>query len=121
MELLQLTYFCDAARTQNFSQTARYYQVPASNISQSVKRLEEELGAPLFDRRGNRVSLNPRGEAFAPEVSWRGQFSDRVVLHSMGDYTRQVGIYCRRGGAVPGHVDAFCTLLVEYYEREQKS
>lgn len=64
MELLQLTYFCDAARTQNFSQTARRYQVPASNISQSVKRLEEELGAALFDRRGNRVYLNSRGEAF---------------------------------------------------------
>jgi len=64
MELLQLRYFCDAARTQNFSRTARRYQVPASNISQSIKRLEEELEATLFDRRGNRVHLNSRGEAF---------------------------------------------------------
>lgn len=69
MELLQLTYFCHAAQTENFSRTAREFRVPASNISQSVKRLEEELGAPLFDRAGNRVSLNGRGEAFYREVS----------------------------------------------------
>ena len=50
MELLQLTYFCDAAATQNFSQTAKRFNVPPSNISQSIKRLEEELGVPLFTR-----------------------------------------------------------------------
>lgn len=68
MELLQLTYFCDAAATQNFSHTAKKFNVPPSNISQSVKRLEEELGAELFDRKANRVTLNGRGEAFYREV-----------------------------------------------------
>lgn len=69
MELLQLTYFCDAASTQNFSQTAKRFSVPPSNISQSIKRLEEELGTPLFSRTANRVALNSRGEAFYREVS----------------------------------------------------
>lgn len=69
MELLQLTYFCDAAATQNFSQTAKRFNVPPSNISQSVKRLEEELGTQLFDRKANRVTLNSRGEVFCREVS----------------------------------------------------
>lgn len=69
MELLQLTYFCDAARTQNFSRTAKKFGVPPSNISQSVKRLEGELGVELFTRSGNRVYLNSRGEAFFREVS----------------------------------------------------
>ena len=69
MELLQLTYFCDAAATQNFSQTAKHFDVPPSNISQSIKRLEEELGVSLFSRTANRVYLNSRGEAFYREVS----------------------------------------------------
>lgn len=69
MELLQLTYFCDAAVTQNFSQTAKRFSVPASNISQSIKRLEEELGTSLFSRTANRVTLNSRGEAFYREVN----------------------------------------------------
>lgn len=69
MELLQLTYFCHAAQTQNFSHTAKQFNVPPSNISQSIKRLEEELGVQLFDRKTNRVTLNSRGEAFYREVS----------------------------------------------------
>ena len=54
MELLQLRYFCDAAQTQNFSKTAKKYLVPTSNISQSIKRLEKELGCELFEHRGNK-------------------------------------------------------------------
>ena len=68
MELLQLTYFCDAALTENFSKTAEKYNVPPSNISQSIKRLEKELSAALFDRRANRVVLNDRGRAFYQQV-----------------------------------------------------
>jgi len=69
MELLQLTYFCDAAVTQNFSRTAKRFNVPPSNISQSIKRLEEEVGVSLFSRTANRVTLNDRGEEFYREVS----------------------------------------------------
>ena len=47
MELLQLTYFCHAAETESFAKTAREMGVPAAGISQSVKRLETELGATL--------------------------------------------------------------------------
>ncbi len=64
MELLQLKYFCDAAESENFSKTAKKYFVPASNISQSIKRLENELGVPLFDRKSNRISLNEHGKRF---------------------------------------------------------
>ena len=64
MELLQLTYFCDAAESQNFSHTAQKFLVPPSNISQSIKRLETELSVPLFDRSANRITLNAQGAAF---------------------------------------------------------
>ena len=64
MELLQLRYFCDAAETENFSQTAQKFQVPPSDVSQSVKRLETELFVRLFDRKANRILLNEQGKAF---------------------------------------------------------
>lgn len=69
MELLQLTYFCHAAESENFSATAKCYGVPASNISQCVKRLEEELGVSLFDRRANRIALNEQGRLFYQKAS----------------------------------------------------
>ncbi len=68
MELLQLQYFCNAAETENFSKTARNYGVPASNISQSIHRLEDELGTPLFDRSANKIFLNEQGKLFYSDV-----------------------------------------------------
>lgn len=68
MELLQLTYFCNAAETENFSKTAKTYSVPASNISQSIHRLESELGVALFDRTSNRVTLNEQGKLFYSNI-----------------------------------------------------
>lgn len=62
MELLQLQYFCNAAETENFSKTARNYDVPTSNISQSIHRLEKELSTTLFDRSSNKIFLNEQGK-----------------------------------------------------------
>ena len=64
MELLQLRYFCDAAKSENFSKTANKFSVPPSNISQSIRRLEQELGVKLFTRKANRVVLNEMGSGF---------------------------------------------------------
>ena len=64
MEFLQLLYFCSAAETENFAQTAKTYGVPATSISQSVRRLEKELDVTLFDRVANGVKLNERGKMF---------------------------------------------------------
>jgi DNA-binding transcriptional LysR family regulator len=64
MEILQLKYFCRAAETENFSKAAAEYMVPPSDVSQSVKRLEREIGAELFDRNANRIRLNDAGRRF---------------------------------------------------------
>ena len=61
MELLQLRYFYESAKNESFAKTAEKYMVPASSVSASVKRLEEELGCKLFERRSNRVVLNENG------------------------------------------------------------
>lgn len=64
MELLWLKYFCDAAQTENFSETARRFFVPPSNISQTMKKLEEELGVKLFDRTKNKLTLSHGGRVY---------------------------------------------------------
>ena len=69
MELLQLKYFCDAAKTQNFSKTAEKFDVPPSCISQSIKRLEKELSVKLFTRSANKILLNSKGAEFYEKVS----------------------------------------------------
>lgn len=68
MELLQLRYFYTAAKFESISRAARHYNLPQPALSQTISRLERELGVQLFDRLGNRVALNERGRLFYREV-----------------------------------------------------
>lgn len=61
MELLQLRYFYESSKNENFTKTAEKYQVPVTSVSASIKRLERELGCQLFDRAANRIILNSNG------------------------------------------------------------
>lgn len=68
MELLQLKYFCKAAETESFAQAAQHFNVPPPSISQSIRRLENELGVSLFDRSPNSVKLSRQGHIFYDDV-----------------------------------------------------
>ena len=62
MELLQLRYFYESAKNENFSKTAEIFMVPTTSVSASIRRLEEELGCKLFDRSANKIKLNENGK-----------------------------------------------------------
>jgi LysR family transcriptional activator of glutamate synthase operon len=62
MELLQLRYFATVARMENISHAAAYHMIPQPAMSKTISKLERELGAALFDRTKNRISLTPEGE-----------------------------------------------------------
>ena len=64
MELLQLRYFYESAQNESIAKTAETHMVPASSVSASIKRLEDELGVKLFDRQSNKIVLNDNGKAF---------------------------------------------------------
>ncbi|MBS6475070.1 MAG: LysR family transcriptional regulator [Clostridiales bacterium] len=68
MELLQLKYFCSAARAESMTAAARKHGIPQSAISKTVAKLEDELGTPLFDRVGNRIRLNENGRQFLEHI-----------------------------------------------------
>lgn len=68
MEILALRYFCRAAECESFSQVAKENLIPVSSVSQVIKRIEAELGAPLFDRSGNKVKLNPSGRRYYERI-----------------------------------------------------
>lgn len=69
MELLQLRYFLTVARMLNISRAAQYHMIPQPAMSQTISRLEKELGKPLFDRHKNKLTLTQEGQAFLSSVS----------------------------------------------------
>lgn len=64
MELLQLQYFQVVAREENISRAAEKLHVSQPSLSQTIKRLETELGTELFTRKGKTISLNANGKNF---------------------------------------------------------
>lgn len=68
MELLQLRYFVALAEKPHLTKTAKDLFISPPALSMSLKRLEEELGMTLFDRKNNRLILNKNGEIFYNKV-----------------------------------------------------
>ena len=63
MNIRQLVFFCQAARSGSFSVAAREEGVSVQAVSKSIHELEEEVGGQLFARAGRGMSLTPLGRA----------------------------------------------------------
>lgn len=64
MDLLQLQYFLKLANVQHVSKTAELLHISQPSLSATIKKLEVELGVPLFTRKGRSITLSPYGEAY---------------------------------------------------------
>ena len=64
MELNQIKQFRVIANTESISAAAELLYIAQPSLSQTLKRLEDELGTQLFDRRGKKITLNGAGKIF---------------------------------------------------------
>ncbi|MFO1191185.1 MAG: LysR substrate-binding domain-containing protein [Rhodoferax sp.] len=68
LPLHTLPTFRVAARLENLRAAAEELHLTHSAVSQQIKLLEEQLGVPLFDRRGRNLVLNSAGAALQHAV-----------------------------------------------------
>lgn len=64
MEIRQLRYFLDIARTEHLTLSAQNLFVTQSTLSHGLRQLEQELGIKLFDRLGRGLKLSQAGTLF---------------------------------------------------------
>ena len=69
MDLLQLRYFLEVASQEHMTNAAKKLNVSQPTVSQSILRLETELGIPLFERNGRNIKLNSYGRAVYEPIS----------------------------------------------------
>lgn len=66
MELYQLKLFMDLANTGNFTKVAGENYVTQAAVTLQIRKLESELGVPLFHRTTRSVTLLEAGERLLP-------------------------------------------------------
>ncbi|MFD0050362.1 LysR family transcriptional regulator [Actinomycetes bacterium NPDC127524] len=82
MELLQLKYFQTVARLEHMTHAAEELKIAQPSLSKTISRLEEDLGVPLFDRKGRQIKLNQYGKTFLTRV-------DRIFME-LGEAKREL-------------------------------
>lgn len=68
MDIRQLKHFVTVAETLHFGRAANQLHMTQPPLSQSIRSLEVELGALLFERTKRRVELTPFGAQWLPHV-----------------------------------------------------
>ena len=82
MELNQIRYAYCVAKYRNFSKAADQLFVTQPTLSQQIRKLEEELGFPLFVRSTRTVQLTPEGEIFCEKAG--------SLLYAFNSFTREM-------------------------------
>lgn len=68
MTLTELKYIVAVARERHFGRAAEACFVSQPTLSVAIKKLEDELGLLLFERRSNEVTLTPAGERIVAQA-----------------------------------------------------
>lgn len=78
--------FADLARTCNFQESAENMFISTSTLSKHIRKMEEELGIPLFDRSTRTVSLSKFGAILLPYAQKIAEITEQYtsdINHAM--------------------------------------
>ncbi|WP_082097284.1 LysR family transcriptional regulator [Demequina silvatica] len=116
MDLRQMEYVVAVADERHFTRAASLVGVSQSGLSASVRALEEELGAPLFDRTTRRVELTEAGRAFVPYARTLLAHATRA-RDAVVDATREVSGILRIGAEQCLGIVDVAALLERFHHR----
>lgn len=114
MEFRQLEYFMVICEELHFSRAAEKIMVSQPNLSQQIKLLERELGVPLFNRIGKRITITEAGNLLY-------EHSKQIFSHVKQAQDSILELKQLKGGSLaigvlPGDADLmFDSLLLDFH------
>lgn len=107
VELLQLKYFLAVAESEHMTNTAKQLHIAQPALTQSIHRLEQELGVSLFERAGRGIRLSPAGayvrDRVKPAMETLENVTRDVRLFQQGEQdVVRVGVHAASGVAIDG-------------------
>ena len=107
MELLQLKYFLAVAESEHMTNTAKQLHIAQPALTQSIHRLEQELGVSLFERAGRGIRLSPAGayvrDRVKPAMETLENVARDVQLFQQGEQgVVRVGVHAASGVPIVG-------------------
>lgn len=80
MDILQLKYFCEVAESLHVTNSAKKLHIAQPSLTQTIHRLENELGVKLFKSKGRNIVLTEYGEFLKKEIAPAVRAIDEIPL-----------------------------------------
>jgi LysR family positive regulator for ilvC len=103
MHLQSLRHFLNLADSLHFGRASEAGHISPSALSRAIRRLEEEVGATLFDRNNRSVSLTPAGRLFLD-----------YARDALGEWDDIRGALMEETGELRGTVSMYCSVTASY-------
>lgn len=106
MDTRKIEVFKTVAMLGSVTKAAERLHTAQPALSRTIKQIEEEMGAPLFDRVGRTIQLNTNGQTFLRYADRAQRCLDtakREIGQRVEDQNRTVRIAVRTALGRPGH------------------
>jgi len=100
MDHRYLRYFIAVAEELSFTRAAERLHTVQPSLSQQIRRLEEIVGTPLFDREKHRLHLTEAGRVFLGEARNILQMTERAITYARSAARAEAGYMTI--GFIPG-------------------
>jgi DNA-binding transcriptional LysR family regulator len=117
-DLRQLECFCAVARAGNFTKAAEELGIAQPSLSEQIAKLEQGLGAPLFERLNRGVELTQLGEAILGKA--QALLDDAAALPEHFERAREGVRGPLRVGAIPTILPYFLAPLLKGFTKRYR-
>jgi len=98
-----LQHFLNLADTLHFGRASERGHISPSALSRCIRRLEEEVGAPLFERSNRSVTLTRAGRLFLD-----------YARNALGEWDAIRGTLMEETGELRGELSMYCSVTASY-------